>query len=232
VCFSFTDELIAGSGRTLLVWPLGRPGAATKPQRLPDFPAPITAVAVRPGRRELAIGLSNGALYVLRKGRKAHVDLLHAGGVKRIAYDPAGGVLVTGGTDGRIVWRNAESLAPLEKTAAHSSEVAGLAFSENGARVASGDWNGELKIWDAAARTVQRELTQSDAVAALGWAGENIVTGSWDGRIRIFSAGDGETLDNFDTGVVIADLAVHPNGDTAATVATDGIVRLWRLSRP
>lgn len=230
-CFSHFDELIAGSGKTLCVWPLGRMQGTASPQKLPGFPAPITAVAVRPRQRELAVGLSNGAVYVLRKGGRPHVDLVHAGGVKRLVYAPDGGVLVSSGTDGRLVWRNAETLAVLARSDAHSAEVAGLAFSPDGRRLASGDWNGEIKVWDADRRQLQRELAQSDAVCALGFTGQAIVTGSWDGRIRIISAADGQTLDNFDTGRVIADLAVHPEGDMAATVSTGGTVRLWRWTR-
>ena len=232
--------LAGGVERSLVGWKIDGVGSGKQTRKLAGLSAPITTLAIRPKRTEIAVGLSNGSLYVLGKRQKSlgfpksqgfgpHVDLEHKGSVKVVRYHPRGDLLVSGGTDGRLVWRDAETRKVRAKRDAHSSEISALAFSPDGRRLASGGWNGEIKIWSVETRELQTTLSQPDAVAGMEWVGSLLVSGSWDGRLRFWSTEREETIGQIDTGAVIHALAVNPAGDTLATVSRRGEVQLWRV---
>jgi WD40 repeat protein len=233
--------LAGGVERSLVGWKLGGAGSSKQMRKLAGLPAPITALSIRPKPTEIAVGLNNGWLYVLGRSKKSpgvgksrgpgpHVDAEHAGGVKVVAYHPGGDLLVSGGTEGRLVWRDAQTRKVQAKRDVHSSEISALAFSPDGRRLASGDWNGEIKIWSVETREIQTTLSQPGAVAGMAWVDALLVSGGWDGRLRFWSTEREETIGQLDTGAVIHALAVNPAGDTIATVSRGGEVQLWRMS--
>ncbi len=224
--------LAGGVARNLVGWKLDGGSSGKQTNKLSGLPAPITTLAIRPKRAEIAVGLSNGSLYVLGKSKPAAVDREHNGGVKIVRYPPRGDLLVSGGTDGRLVWRDAETRKVLAKRDAHSSEISALAFSPDGRWLASGGWNGEIRIWNVETRRPQTNLSQPDAVAGMAWIGSLLVSGSWDGRLRFWSPEQEDIVGQIDTGTVIHALAVSPAGDTLATVSRRGEVRLWRAPTP
>ncbi len=229
LAMSSAGLLLAGTTeRSLVGWQLS--GTKKDTLKVPKFPAPVSASAVHPMRFDVAVGLSDGSIYVFAENQKPRrIDSRHAGGVKSICYHPDGDHFVTAGTDGRLIWRNADSLRIQNAIRSHSNEVCGLTFSDDGQLLASGDYDGRI-IVRAAATTEQRfRLRQPDAVSGMAIVGSRLITGSWDGWIRIWSLETKSIVEDINTGRAIHGMTLDSERTTIATVHNTNEVLVWNL---
>lgn len=115
--------------------------------------------AASPSGRETASGDDAGNVRLSRSDLrgKPRQFATHDGATLVVAYSPNGAVVVSGGADGRICVRDAETGELLASMPGHRREVASLAFSSDGRRMASGGGvasvgggtAGEVIVWDA-----------------------------------------------------------------------------------
>lgn len=113
----------------------------------------------------------------------------------------------------------------------HAGWVAGVAFSPDGARLATASADKTVKLWDAA---TGRELAtlkgHTDYVSAVVWSpdGKSLATASFDHTAKLWDAATGEARHTLTghKGVVMT-VAVSPDGKTVATGGIDASVRLW-----
>ena len=229
LAMSSTGFLLAGTTENSIVgWQLGGSGEETL--KVPKFPAPVSACAVRPDRMEVAVGLADGSMFFFAKGQKPKRFLSrHAGGVRSIRYHPDGNLFVTGGADGRLIWRDADSLHIRGARKAHTNDISGLAFSDDGALLASGDYDGWISVRDPVTKEPLFEFRQPEAVAGVVFAGPHLVTGSWDGWLRFWSLDSQSTIGSINTGQPIHAMAVVRDGAALATVHNTSEVLLWDL---
>jgi WD40 repeat protein len=230
LALSNTGFLTAGTGeRTVVGWQLIGPGAGKVTRKLPNFPAPISACAAHPERLDVLIGLTDGSLYSFgTESQPKRIDSRHDGGVKSICFAPDGETFVTGGTDGRLIWRDAASLGIRAAIRPHRSEVSGLAFSPDSKLLASGDYNGRIFVHDATDKDRRFEFTQAEAVSGLAIFDTLLLTGSWDGKLRYWSLSSGTAVSEVFTGQLIQDLAINPQAGTVATVHGTDELLLWQ----
>lgn len=223
--------IAADSNRNLVGWQMG----SAEPQEIPRLKATVTCIALRPGTKgaipQAVLGMKNGTIAFLREDQAETEAAGHTGYSKTAAYDPSGRWLVTGGTDGRVIWRHAESRKILQTTQPHTSEVAALVFSHDGGLLATGDWDGRICLWNTQSREIIAELNQPDAVSGIGFLsdGPALVSGSWDGFLRFWTMKDFTLTQAVDTGRPIHALAASPSGQTVATVSDRNQVDLWQL---
>lgn len=71
--------------------------------------------------------------------------------------DPANNVLVTGGSDGRVIVYNLETYACIHRLCAHDNSVTCLQFDDR--FVITGGNDGRVKLWDYRNGRFIRELT-------------------------------------------------------------------------
>lgn len=193
----------------------------------------VTITCAAFGRKDASLqvmlGLADGRIVTLDETGTTARKSGHRG-VKALTLSPETGALVSAGTEGRIVWHDLKGERATERHE-HQTEVPVLVWSPDGSRLASADWDGEIRIWDAARRKVQIELSQPDAVSGLAWVGDRIVTGSWDGRVRVWQVTDATAaaISEFDTGQPIHALIVEPSGQKILTVANGSAIDVWRL---
>ena len=142
-------------------------------------------------------------------------------------------VLITAGSEGKLIWHEFKSDKPLAVIDKHRTEVACLSRSPSGEHVVSADWNGVIHWWDAKTRALIQSAQQDDAVAAMDWHGERLVTGSWDGRIRVWQSESNSAglLVTIDTGLPIHGLAVVKDRDVVATVSGTEAIEFWKLPK-
>jgi WD40 repeat protein len=79
-------------------------------------------------------------------------SLLHGLTAEATAYfsadfSPNGSILAVGDASGRITLFDTESGSVVQIIAAHSDLVAGLAFSPDGSRLASGSYDSTIRVW-------------------------------------------------------------------------------------
>ncbi|MDE0014485.1 MAG: dockerin type I domain-containing protein [Candidatus Poribacteria bacterium] len=113
----------------------------------------------------------------------------------------------------------------------HTRLVWSVAFSPDGRTLASGSWDGTIRLWNT--HTPQHKtvlLGHSDEVISIAFSpdGRTLASGSWDRTIRLWNPNTGElkrTLIGHTAGVISVDFS--PDGQTLASGSADQTIHLW-----
>ncbi len=158
----------------------------------------------------------------------------HTGINLRVAFSPDGKRLATTGTDEATanIW-DAETGERLLTLSGHAFFLWDLAFSPDGAHLATGSWDDTVILWDATTGqqllTLPKERQPHDVFSvAFSPDGARLAVGLRDGTAIIFDAASGDDLLRLSghTGFVTS-LAFSPEGGRLATSSLDGIVKMW-----
>lgn len=186
----FGDQVwTAGGDGRLTLWqaPEGRPL-----ESLALSHRALRCVAVSPSRRELAVGSSDGCIYLLDLDTLAVRRIIreaHRPSVFCLAYRPDGSGLVSGGRDAHIrVWSPDGSGTPLQEIPAHLFTVNSLSFHPEWPLLASGSRDKTVKIWETDGFRLVKVLEGArdgghfHSVNTVGWAkgGTRLLSGSDD----------------------------------------------------
>lgn len=128
---------------------------------------------------------------------------------------------------------------------AHSGQVRAVAFSPDGRTIATGGYDGVVRLWDAATqRKIGTPLIgHNDGITSLAFApgGGTLASSSFDGTARLWNVADHQQIGAaFDAraGAIYA-VALSPDGKTLLTGGgADASVRIWdvaahrRLGKP
>src|SRR5262249_4407288 len=113
------------------------------------------------------------------------------GGASAAAFDPAGELLVTGTSRGRVAVWDASSGRLLTELPGHSSRVYALSVSPDGKRVASAGADGTARVWDLrSGRSISVFRGHDKQVYGVDFSpdGRLVVSGGLDGTARAWSA--------------------------------------------
>jgi WD40 repeat protein len=218
----------AASGR-LRAWK--RPQLEVTPVASPKVAVTAAAFGIERTERRLVLGLSDGRI-VITSPEGEHVRKTKHRGVKSLLITPDGTTLVSSGSEGLILWSDSESGSLSGEFQGHRAETASLVLSPDGTMIASGDWDGRLKILEVRTHTEVAGLQLADAVSGLAWPGERLISASWDGMIRSWRYESGKLIDeySFDTGAPIHSLTASPDGSLLATAHGGTDVVLWQFT--
>jgi WD40 repeat protein/transcriptional regulator with XRE-family HTH domain len=175
----------------------------------------------------------------------------HAGGAWDVAMSDDGRLLASGGLDGAVnLWtttpiatmpraglvdaRTGPGNAPIRLLATlqgHTSTVYGVAVSGAGDLVASGDFDGLLKLWEAPGgrclATVRAHTGGIFDVAVSG-DGRLVASSGLDGTVKLWEAESGRQLATLQGHCgIIYDVSASADGRLLASGGDDGVVRLW-----
>jgi WD40 repeat protein len=114
------------------------------------FPGAVNSLAFSPDGGELATGHYDGTIRIWKSddGELLH-EMQAPGVIESLAYSPGGAVLATGDSyqDNNIRLWDAETGLLLRTLEGHTVAVVSLAFSPEGQFLASGSYDGELRLW-------------------------------------------------------------------------------------
>ncbi|KAG8683287.1 POC1 centriolar protein A, partial [Ceratobasidium sp. 395] len=115
----------------------------------------------------------------------------------------------------------------------HTSFVLSVAYSRDGAYIASGSYDNTIRIWDArTGKPVGQPLTgHTDSVNSVAYSpdGAYIASGSWDKTIRIWDVRAGKPVGQPLTGHTyrVWSVAYSPDGAYIASGSGDQTIRIW-----
>ena len=166
--------------------------------------------------------------YTTRNLPEGAIARLGKGIVKEIAYSPDGDRLAIASSAGIWIY-DAGSGEELALLTGHTS----VAYSPDGNTLASGDWGGTVRLWNAKTGRLRQTLTgQGTLDITYSPVGDTLATGSRDGTVRLWDATTG-TLKHKLTGFgrcISLHVAYSPDGNTLASGGSDGTVLLWDVT--
>ncbi len=152
--------------------------------------------------------------------------------VNAVAFTPDGGQVAVGSQDRSVHLFNVRT-RQVRVLRGHKDQVIGLHFSRDGRRLASGSWDGEIRVWDLGnPRARPRVLTgHTDAVHAVRFVGDQLLaSASTDKTVRLWDQRTGKLLRVMrGHAKAIWAMDVTADGALLATSDADHTIRLWQL---
>jgi len=110
----------------------------------------------------------------------------------------------------------------------HARSVNSVAFSPDGAWLATGSSDGTARIWDAVTATERLKVTHARSVNSVAFSpdGAWLATGSSDGTARIWDAVTGADRLQITHARSVNSVAFSPDGACLATASSDGSARI------
>ncbi|GKS68512.1 hypothetical protein W03_05160 [Nitrosomonas sp. PY1] len=111
--------------------------------------------------------------------------------------------------------------------------IRSVAFSSDGARIVSGDFDGTLRLWDAATgQSIGEPFTgHTNGVSSVAFSpdGTRIVSGNVDRTLRLWDAATGQSIGEpfIDHEGAVLSVAFSPDGTRIVSGGSDGTLRLW-----
>jgi hypothetical protein len=126
------------------------------------------------------------------------------------------------------------SLIAVDALMGHKSSVRSVALASDGATLASGDYEGTVKLWDVATGAELRTLTGHNvSVESVAFAsdGATLASGGLDGTIRIWRVATGaglRTLAGHEMSV--ESISFAPDGTILVSGDLEGTIRFWDVA--
>ncbi|MDX2228277.1 MAG: AAA-like domain-containing protein [Leptolyngbyaceae cyanobacterium bins.349] len=115
----------------------------------------------------------------------------------------------------------------------HRDLIRTVAYSPNGKTIASGSWDGTVKLWNVQTGKEIRTITgHTDIVTSVMFSpdGKTLASASGDLTIRVWNVQTGEELQRLVGHTdIVTSVDFSPDGKTIASGSGDGTIKLWNV---
>ncbi len=156
--------------------------------------------------------------------------------IRRVEWSPDGKYLACSSEGGSILIWNGDDYSLCATLQGHRGAAAGLAWSPDGMRLASGSWgrgSDQLFVWDA--QSWKRLMVLDDpneSVYEVAWSadGQKLVSAGIDGILRWWNLHDGQCIRSRQGHQgPVQSLRASPDGRLLASCGEDGAIHIWQL---
>ncbi|HEY1699853.1 MAG TPA: pentapeptide repeat-containing protein, partial [Trebonia sp.] len=200
---------------------------------LPGHAGSVYALDYHPGRRLLASGDTDGAVWLwdLASGSHRPVGVPHPGGIYGVTFSPDGSQLASASSDGLVQIITVADGTARHQLTGHRSAVWRPLFSPDGTQLATGSNDSTVRLWGTASgqeRHVLRGHGRRLTSVTFSVDGALLAAGGNDGVVRVW---DPVTCRQVHALTGAADRLVSavfgPEPELLAAASNDGGVYLW-----
>ncbi|CAE6418197.1 unnamed protein product [Rhizoctonia solani] len=193
----------------------------------------VNCVAISPDGARFVSGSDDRTLKLWDTAKQTVIHSYeHDSAINCAVFSPDGALIAFGSSKSIYLWESTGWKKFGAILQGHSRTVLSVAFSPDGACIASASADGQIFLWDLETRRRLGDplLGHADWVRAVVFSpyGTQLVSGSDDGTVILWDVKTGETIrklsGNF--GYVLA-IAFSPDGSFLASGSNDNTVRLW-----
>lgn len=229
------DLVSASKDKTIRVWDLetGRTRRTFRGQIGPGPEGEVAAMALSSDGKWLASGgwmdpaqarvpcCGDVRLYDYASGELVTLLRAHNEPVRALAFSPDGTRLISGSTDGVLVFWDVATRSASHTAAAHGGEVFAIAFTPDGTRAVSASADKDLVLWRTSDGTELARMAGHKAkvfALAMSPKGDFIASADAAGEIRLWDSRDGRSLGVVaDEGAQVRALSFLPSGEEIVT---------------
>jgi len=159
------------------------------------------------------------------------------GYARAVAYS-GNSFLATSGDDAAIfIWKTDNSTQRfVRKMSGHTPAVRALAYSDDGARLASGGDDKDLRVWNPTTGALVKLISDAHGgvIRGIGFSpdGRTLASGSVEPSIKLWDSETGTLAQTIATSCVVNQMDVATSGPYAGMIAAacnDGTVRVWEI---
>jgi WD40 repeat protein len=196
----------------------------------------VAALAISPGGTLFATGDDQGKVRVWDFASSAALReySAHSRSVQSLCWLPDGRLVSTGFDGAARLWDTdgSEEAGPLREFAGHAGPVFASAVSPDGRHLATGDYDGIVRLWDVETGVERwRHETPGAPVTAVAFArdgsGLACATGWGEQRLWLLDLEDGRVLQSASGHHWGKSMQFTKDGTQLVTAGVDGTVRLW-----
>lgn len=146
-----------------------------------------------------------------------------------------------------LVVEYARSILPPSFLASFSDDdwLSSVHINRDGPSIATGSYDGVVKVWDRSGKVTHKLAGHSGAVKAVRWAGAHrMVSGGNDRQVFVWKVGDSDKAGDNDEDLkkssvaavllghtaAVDDVAVHPATGRIVSASADGTLRVWSVN--